>query len=122
MPSAASRTGQQIVRGRFDQIDLAVDQRIDRRLHVRNPEPLDPVDLGDLAAGGPRRRLVPRLVPSNFVNTALLPGSHSSRANTNGPEPTYSEICSETGVSAIRLGMMKGTFELGLASDWSTRP
>ena len=52
----------------------------------------------------------------------MSPGFHSSRLNTNGPEPVKSEICSLAGVSATRLGIMKGTFELGLPRAGSTRP
>jgi hypothetical protein len=41
---------------------------------------------------------------------------------TNGPEPVKSEIWSLGEVSATRLGIMKGTLELGLPRAWSTRP
>src|SRR3546814_14694404 len=52
----------------------------------------------------------------------MLPGFQRSFSNLNGPEPTYSEICSFAEVSAIRFGIMNGTLELGFASDSSTRP
>ena len=39
-----------------------------------------------------------------------------------GPEPTYSESCLNGSVSATRLGIMKGTTTLGLASDSMTSP
>ncbi len=59
---------------------------------------------------------------SNFTNTALSPGFHSSRLNTNGPLPVVSEICSLGLVSATRLGIMNGTFDDGLPRPASTRP
>jgi len=40
----------------------------------------------------------------------------------NGPEPTWLSICLNGSVSAIRLGIMNGTFDDGLPSDSSTRP
>ena len=40
----------------------------------------------------------------------------------NGPEPTRLLICLKGSVSATSLGIMKGTFELGLPSESSTRP
>ena len=40
----------------------------------------------------------------------------------NGPEPTNSLICSVAGVSATRLGMMKGGMPEGLDKASSTRP
>ena len=52
----------------------------------------------------------------------MEPGTHSSSWKTKGPEPTYSLICSKGSVSAIRLGMMKGTLEEILPIDCSTRP
>ena len=51
---------------------------------------------------------------ANLVNTSFSPGFHSSFLNTNGPEPTYSSICLKGSVSAIRLGIMKGTTTDGL--------
>src|SRR5205809_2460443 len=49
---------------------------------------------------------------ANFTYTALSPGFHSSGLKTKGPEPVKSLICSFGDVSATRLGIMKGTFEL----------
>ena len=40
----------------------------------------------------------------------------------NGPEPTWLSICLNGSVSAIRLGIMNGTFDDGLPSVSSTRP
>src|SRR5713101_2788032 len=54
--------------------------------------------------------------------TAFSPGFHSSRLKMTGPEPVYSEICSDGEVSATRLGIMNGTLELGLARLSSTSP
>jgi hypothetical protein len=59
---------------------------------------------------------------SNLTNTALSPGFHSSRLNTNGPLPVVSEICSLGLVSATRLGIMNGVFDDGLPSPASTSP
>jgi hypothetical protein len=53
---------QQVVRGRFDHVDLAGEQRVDRRLAVGDGQPFNAVELGDLAAGQARRRLGARLV------------------------------------------------------------
>ena len=53
---------------------------------------------------------------------ALSPGFQLAASKTNGPEPTYSKICVSPGVSATHFGMLKGTFELGLASATGTRP
>ena len=39
-----------------------------------------------------------------------------------GPEPVVSEICWVTGVSATRLGMIKGGMEEVLASVFSIMP
>jgi hypothetical protein len=39
-----------------------------------------------------------------------------------GPEPIESVICALGSVEATALGIMKGTFELDLPSDWSTSP
>ena len=47
------RERQQVVRGRFDVIDLAREQRVDRLLLIGNRKPLDAVDFHDLAAGKP---------------------------------------------------------------------
>jgi hypothetical protein len=41
---------------------------------------------------------------------------------TNGPEPTYSLICSVGEVSAMRLGMMNGTFDDGLPRASNIKP
>ena len=46
----------------LEQIDLAVQQRVHLRLRIGDPDPFDAVDLGDLAAGEARGRLVARLV------------------------------------------------------------
>src|SRR5215813_13808709 len=59
---------------------------------------------------------------ANFTYTALSPGFHSSDLKTKGPEPVKSLICSFGEVSATSLGIMKGTFELGLPRAWRTRP
>src|SRR5215510_1238364 len=59
---------------------------------------------------------------ANFTYTALSPGFHSSGLKTKGPEPVTSLICSFGEVSATRLGIMKGTFELVLPRAWRTRP
>jgi hypothetical protein len=40
----------------------------------------------------------------------------------NGPEPVVSSICLSAGVSATRLGMMNGTFTLGLPNACSIIP
>src|SRR6202011_1966268 len=53
---------------------------------------------------------------ANLTYTALSPGFHSSRLNTNGPEPVKSEIWMLGSVSATRLGITNGTFEDGLPS------
>ena len=53
---------QQVVRRRLDVVDLALRQRVDLGLRVGDPEPLDPVDLHDLAAGEAGGRLGARLV------------------------------------------------------------
>ena len=37
----------------------------------------------------------------------------------NGPEPIWLSICLKASVSATALGIMKGTFELGLPSESS---
>ena len=52
----------------------------------------------------------------------MSPGFHSSRLNTNGPEPVKSEICVFGSVSATRFGIMNGTFEDGLPSAKMSRP
>ena len=39
-----------------------------------------------------------------------------------GPDPVGSVMLAVAGVDAMRAGMMKGTFELGLPSASSTRP
>jgi hypothetical protein len=57
---------QQVVRRRFDVIDLAGEQRVDDLLLIGHRQPLDPVDLGGLAAGETGRRLGARLVFVEF--------------------------------------------------------
>ena len=57
-----------------------------------------------------------------LANTTLLPGTHSSLANLNGPEPTISATAWFGSVEASRFGMITGTFASGLASVSSTRP
>ena len=57
-----------------------------------------------------------------FRYTALSPGLNSSRLKMYGPEPMCSSICLKASVSAMRLGMMNGTFDDGLPSASSTKP
>ena len=52
----------QVVLRRLDHVDLALHQRVHRRLLVGDRDPFDPVELGDLAAGQARGRLGARLV------------------------------------------------------------
>ncbi len=44
--------------------------------------------------------------PSNFSKIAFAPGTHSFLLNRIGPEPTYSVICLNGSVAAMRSGMM----------------
>ena len=53
---------QQVVRRLLDEVDLAGEQRVDRRLLVGDGAPFDAVDLDHLAAGQARGRLGARLV------------------------------------------------------------
>ncbi|MNV67118.1 hypothetical protein D3C71_1599050 [compost metagenome] len=46
---------------------------------------------------------------------AFTPGWKSAATNLYGPEPITSVIACDTGTEAMRLGMMKGTGEAGLA-------
>ena len=48
--------------------------------------------------------------------TTLLPGTHSSFTNLNGPEPIGSVMFVDASVLAMRSGMMNGTFDDGFAS------
>jgi hypothetical protein len=53
----------QLVDGRgLEIVDLAGQQRVHRRRLVGEIQPFDAIDIGDLAAGGGRRRLVARHV------------------------------------------------------------
>src|SRR5262252_3701490 len=53
--------------------------------------------------------------------TTLLPGTHSSFRNLNGPEPIGSVMLVDASVLAMRSGMMNGTFDDGFASASRTR-
>src|SRR5262249_21875643 len=59
-----------------------------------------------------------------LTNTVFSPGFHSLALKMNGPDPiTSSTLIWVLGsVSAVFLGIMKGTFDEGLPSDCSTRP
>jgi len=48
---SAFRMGNEIVRHLLDHVDFAGDQRVHLLLRVGHVDELDPVDLGDLAAG-----------------------------------------------------------------------
>jgi hypothetical protein len=52
----------EIVRRLLDIIDLAVNERVHLRLIVRDVDPLDAIELGDLDPGHPARRLGARHV------------------------------------------------------------
>ena len=54
--------GEEVGRRHLDDVDLALQQCIDRGRRVADGEPFDAIDLGDLAAGQHRGRLVARLV------------------------------------------------------------
>src|ERR1035437_4843361 len=51
-----------------------------------------------------------------------MPGLNSEVMNLNGPEPMYSLIGSDGGVSATRFGIMNGANVLDLPSAFSTSP
>ena len=65
---------QQIGRHDLDEIDLVVQQRIDLRLRVGDPDPFDAIDLRHLAAGKAGRRLGARLVVGVLQVDRLLAG------------------------------------------------
>src|SRR6266404_9761307 len=48
--------------------------------------------------------------------TTLLPGTHSSLTNLNGPEPIASVMLVDASVLAMRSGMTNGTFDDGFAN------
>ena len=64
----------QVVRQLLDHVDLAGDQRVHLLLRVGHVDDLDPVDLGDLAAGQARGRLGARLVLRVLDVDVLLAG------------------------------------------------
>ncbi len=53
----AGEDGQQVVRRRLHEVDLARHQRIHLGLGVGDPDPFDAIELGELAAGHAGRRL-----------------------------------------------------------------
>ena len=57
-----------------DHVDLAGGKGVHLRLRILDDQPLDAVDLGDLPAGEPARRLGARPVPGILQVDDLLPG------------------------------------------------
>ena len=98
----------EVVLRRFDDVDLAGLQRVHRGLLVGHRQPLDAVDLDDLAAGQARGRLGARLVLGIPDVDGLVAGLPFVGLKMKGPEPTNSLICSSAGVSAIALGHDEG--------------
>ena len=62
---------QQIGRHALEVVDLAADQRAHLGLRVGQAQHLDPVEPGDLAAGGPVGRLAAWLVVGEFLQDDL---------------------------------------------------
>ena len=64
---------QQVPRRILDEVEIARLQRVHRGLRVRHGDPFDAVDLHDLAAGGPARRLLAR----HIVGVLLVDRLHA---------------------------------------------
>ena len=115
---------QEVVRRRLDDVDLAVLQRIDLGLRVGDPDPFDPIDLGELAAGQAGGRFAARrahAVAGEHDLLARLPfvGLEDERAE---PITSSTLIWAVGGVSAVFFGIMNGALDEALPSDASTRP
>src|SRR5262249_54547895 len=93
---------QEVVVYTLDHVGLAAQQRVDLRLRVGDPCPLDAVNLRSLAAGEPRRWLwmIASNIGANFLSATNLlrpPSVASSPANQTRARPkrinTIPRIC-----------------------------
>ena len=107
----------QVGRHHLPPVDLAGIERGGSRGRIRDVDPLDAVDLHDLAARRPGRRLLARHVVGVLRRTRpCCPAPTPLSRILKGPEPIASVIFVNASVLATRSGMMNGTFEEGFAS------
>ena len=76
---------EQVMGRRLDHVDLAGQERVDRRLMVGDRAPLHAVDLRDLAAGEARGRLCPGLVLGELHVDGLVAGLPLVLLEDEGP-------------------------------------